>query len=311
MEQSRKSNKKVLDIFLPGMITAYGYRGCFPAISITGPACTLGCEHCRGYLLKSMYHTEYPEKLINLLKDLKKKGMIGALLSGGCDSQGKMPWKKFLPFLSKFNFELYLIAHGGMNISGEIAKMFKQSPIKQVLIDVIGDAETLRDIYHINDFEVMEKTLENVYSAGLKVAPHVIVGLNKGKIKGEYKALDMLSKHQTERVILVVLMPGILKVKPPFIEDVIDVFIHARKTFKHITLGCARPKGRYRRELEIALIEKKLVDAMALWSDEAVEKAINLGYSVNFYEGCCSIPLRKHIPILEQSYSIGVFKGTK
>ncbi len=306
MGKSQRNNKKILDIFLPGMITAYGYKGRFPAISITGSSCALGCEHCKGYLLESMFHARTPEKLIHLLKRFKERGMLGVLLSGGCDKNGRMPWEKFLPALTKFETDLYLIAHGGMNISKDLAMWFKNTPIKEVLIDVVGDQETLRSVYHIDDFSIMEDTLENVYSSGLKVAPHVIVGIHRGKIKGEFNALDMVARFQKEHIILVVLMPEIMNVKEPPIQDVLDVFTYARRIFNRVTLGCARPRGKYRRELEKKLIERNLIDAMALWSHESIKKALELGYTVNFYEGCCSIPLREHIPVLEQFNSVRV-----
>ena len=40
--------------YLPGMFVMDGVRGRYPAISITGPACGLGCDHCSGEILKSM-----------------------------------------------------------------------------------------------------------------------------------------------------------------------------------------------------------------------------------------------------------------
>lgn len=308
MEKPQIGNQKVLDVFLPGMIHAYGYRGRFPAVSITGPFCLLQCAHCKGYLLKYMYYANTPEKLVKLLKKLEKSGKLGALISGGCDKEGKMPWETFLPHLIKLQTSLYLIAHGGLNISKDTSLLFKKADIKQILIDVIGDPLTLKEIYHIDNFNVMEKTLYNVYSHELNVAPHVIIGIYRGKIRGEFDALDMLARFQRKHVILVVLMPNALEVNPPPINDVIKVFTYARKLFSRITLGCARPKGKYRRELEIALIERNLIDAMALWSDQAIERAQKLGYTIRFYEGCCSIELKEHIPILEQFYNIRVFK---
>ncbi len=307
MERPERSNRKVLDIFLPGMINAYGHRSRFPAVSITGPSCALGCEHCKGYLLKSMYHIRTPDELLRILNNFEKNGMIGALLSGGCDKNGRMPWKRFLPVLTNYETGLYLIAHGGMNISSDIAELFKNTPIKQILIDIVGDAETLKYVYHIDDFSVMENTLKNVYLSDLGVAPHVIIGIHGGKIKGEFSALDMLAEFQKEEVILVVLMPDVMNAETPDIKDVIEVFSYARKLFKRVTLGCARPRGKYRKVLETALLENNLIDAMALWSYEGIKKAKSLGYRVRFYEGCCSIPLRKEIPILKEFYGIGIF----
>lgn len=311
MGEFKRGSKEVLDIFLPGMINVFGQRGRFPAISITGPVCALSCAHCRGSLLHSMYYAENPEKLRKILLEFEKKDMIGALISGGCDKKGVMPWERFLPYLMDFDTKLYLIAHGGLYVSKKVAKMFKKSVIKQVLIDVTADYDTIKEIYHLNNTSLMEKTLDNLYSEGINVAPHVIIGIYKGRIKGEISALRLLAKYEKEKVILVILMPDILNVEPPPMDKVIEIFQYARGLFKEVTLGCARPRGKYRKILEERLIEEGLINKMALWSDEAIKKAKDLGYKINFYEGCCSIPLREHLPIFEEFYGIRVRKGTK
>ena len=306
MEQPKRGNRKVLDIFLPGMINVFGHRGRFPAISITGYGCALSCEHCKGTLLRSMYHVRTPQELKKLLSEFEEKGMHGVLLSGGCDINGKMPWDRFLPHLMDFNTTLYLIAHGGLYVSRNIAKMFKNSVIRQVLVDITCDHDTLREIYHIKEPSIIVKTLDNLYCEGIDVAPHIIIGIYKGKIKGEIHSLDLLSRYQKEKVILVILMPEVLGTLPPPLDEVVEVFRYARSLFKRVTLGCARPRGEYRRALEERLISEGLIDAMALWSNEAIKKAKDLGYTTNFYEGCCAITLRKHLPILEKFHGIRV-----
>ncbi len=297
MAQYKKGSREELAVFIPGMINSYGIKGRFPAISITGKTCALSCKHCKGYLLEDMVYVTSKEELLRTLSDFEKKGMIGALLSGGADRTGKLPWQRFLPSLIGFRTNLYLIAHGGINLPSEYASLMKKAGIKQVLIDVIGDKKTLAEIYHIQDFKVMENTLHNAYLYGPNVAPHVIAGLFYGRIRGEYDALDMIAEYSTENVIIVVFMPDILKVPPPKVEEVVRLFEYAHHKFDNVTLGCARPRGKYRRELEKRLIEKGLIKRMALWSSGAEEAAKKKGMKVKFYEGCCSIDLNVEIPI--------------
>ncbi len=297
MGKYRGSSEEELAVFIPGMINTYGKKGRFPAISITGTGCALSCKHCRGYLLQDMVHVHTKEELLYTLREFEKKKMIGALISGGADREGKLPWDRFLPALIDFDTTLYLIAHGGINLPEEYASGMREAGIKQVLIDVIGDARTLSEIYNIPDFSIMEKTLHNAYLHGPSVAPHVIAGLYYGKIRGEYNALDMIAQYSTKNVIIVVFMPDVLKVSPPDINDVIRLFEYANERFDNVTLGCARPRGKYRIELEKRLIEKGIIKKMALWSTDAIETAKKRNMKVKFYEGCCSIDLNVEFPV--------------
>ena len=291
MGLSEKDSRKVLDFYLPGMITIDGKTGLFPAISITGGSCALGCVHCKGYLLQGMIHCETPEKLIDTLKMLEKDGMLGALITGGCLLDGTIPLMPFLERLSTFKTNLYLTCHAGLNVDRELATAIKKAGIRQALIDVIGDEETFREIYHLNDHSIIKKSLDNLYMYGPDIVPHVVIGVNRGKIKGEFEALNLIHYFSNKRVVLVVLMPDILTAEPPPIDEVIEVFRYARQRFQEVSLGCARPRGRYRRELEIRLIEEGLIDRMALWSDDALSHAEKSGYSLNFKYTCCSVDI--------------------
>ncbi len=271
------------------MITLDGERGRYPAISITGKKCELSCLHCRGHLLQDMYHCESPEELLRTLRKLEEEGMEGALISGGCDLEGRMPWDRFLPSLLDFRTKLFISCHAGLYVSEEIAKLMGKSVISQALIDVVGDPETWSEIYRLRNYGKMEETLYNLFSYGPTVVPHIVVGIYYGRIKGEYRALEMLRPFKPRLVTLVVLMPSLLGVSPPPIDEVVEVFRAARSLFEEVALGCARPRGRYRYELEERLIGEGLIDRIAIWSDRAIDKARKLGYHLRFHYTCCSV----------------------
>jgi uncharacterized radical SAM superfamily protein len=79
-------------------------------------------------------------------------------------------------------------------------------------------------------------------------------------------------------------------VQPPPPGEVIDVLAYARLHLPEteISLGCARPRGRYRYELECRALECG-VTRMALWSDPAVKRARELGLQDDYRQTCCSI----------------------
>ncbi len=189
----------------------------------------------------------------------------------------------------RIDTSLYITAHAGLYVDEKTARDLGKTVIRQVLIDVVGDPDTYREIYRLSDFERMEETIHNLFHYGPEVIPHIVVGIHRGQIKGEFRALEMLRPYNPRIVTLVVLMPGIIPVDPPPIEEVLEVFRAARDMFRTVALGCARPRGRYRYELEERLISEGLIDRMALWSDRALKKAEEMGYVLNFKYTCCSV----------------------
>ena len=291
MGKSERRGEKVLDCFLPGMIHLDGKRGLYPAISLTGRKCMLGCLHCKGFLLEDMIPARGPGELVRVLKELEGKGMKGALISGGCDPAGRIPWEKFLPVLYGIETQLFLSCHTGMVVDRKTAELMRLSGIRQALIDVVGDEETLREIYRLPSLSLLENSLSNLFEYGPEVVPHVVVGINRGKIKGEFKALELLERWNPSLVVLVVIMPGPHKFPSPPVDEVVEVFREARKRFKNISLGCARPRGRYRYELEERLLEEGLVDRIAIWSERCINKAKEMGYKIRYHLTCCSVPV--------------------
>ena len=68
----------------------------FPSISVTGSFCALKCKHCNGKVLDTMLPAITPKELFNLCVELKSKGAVGCLISGGCLPNGSVPLHKFI-----------------------------------------------------------------------------------------------------------------------------------------------------------------------------------------------------------------------
>ena len=93
-------------------------------------------------------------------------------------------------------------------------------------------------------------------AAGLDIAPHIVAGLNFGRIAGEYQALERLKSYPVRRLIAVVVNPlkgtGLEGFRPPSPDEVARLLAAARECLPNARhhLGCARPHGRHRQELE-------------------------------------------------------------
>ncbi|RKZ26764.1 hypothetical protein DRQ29_04425 [bacterium] len=286
---------KKIKFYLPGMFILYGKRGKYPAVSVTGAECELQCKHCKGRLLKPMPPARNSEELLALARKWKNDGIEGILLSGGSTKDGYVPLYPILPAVPKLKeMGFYISAHTGY-ATQELAKAVAKAGVDQVLIDVVGDDETMRNILNLDGgVALVERSLDALFDEGLYVAPHIIIGLD-GKIKGEYNALEILKKYPINILEYVVLMPAVAMkndISPIPISDVLNILIEGRLMYPDIeqSLGCARPRGDYRYILEVWALRAG-INRMALWSDIAVEEAEKLGLDISYRYTCCSVSI--------------------
>lgn len=296
LSRARLGNKVTL--CLPGMFRVDGKTGLYPAVSITGSRCSLGCEHCRGKILEPMYSVADSRELVELCIKLEQEGALGCLVTGGSDARGRLPWKAFLEGIEKVKAStgLHVSVHSGM-LDSDTARALQEAGVDQALVEVVGARETWAQVMHLEQGpELLDETLEALYSSGLKVAPHIVAGIHGGKILGERRALEILRQYPVEILVWVAFMPlqgtPLGKAPPASPEEVARLIAESRFMFPgaFITLGCARPRGRKRLELERLALEAG-VQRIALYSEETVTAAQELGLEVEFQPACCSVPL--------------------
>ncbi|MEM2466821.1 MAG: radical SAM protein [Candidatus Bathyarchaeia archaeon] len=295
-----RSERKSIYFYAPSFAyykTAYFHSSCkdFPTISVTGRGCALNCKHCGGKVLETMRPARTPEELYNLCAKLKRNGAVGCLISGGCLPDGSVPLERFTEAIRrvKADFGLKIFAHVGI-VNYEKAVKLKEACVDAALIDVIGDNETIREIYNlkvtVRDYEDALKALSQ---SGLCFVPHVIVGLHYGRLKGEFYALQMISKYKPSALVVIAFMPvhGTImeNVKPPEPMEIAKVLATARVMFPKIpiALGCMRPKGKQRAETDTLAI-KAGADAIAFPSEEAIKYAKAQSYGISFSSHCCA-----------------------
>lgn len=290
---------KRVTLCLPGMFLVDGKTGLYPAISITGGRCSLGCDHCRGKILEPMYSAGNSRELLELCTRLEQEGVLGCLVTGGSDHNGRLPWREFLAGIEKVKTRtrLHVSVHSGM-LDMDTARALKEVGVDQALVEVVGAEETWTSVMHLEEGpKLLEETLEALYGCGLKVAPHIVAGIHGGKILGERKAMEILRQYPVEILVWVAFMPlkgtPLAQAVPACPEEVAMLMAESRLLFPDafITLGCARPRGRKRLELERLALEAG-VQKIALYSEETVEAAKGLGLEVEFQPSCCSVPIR-------------------
>ncbi len=247
--------------------------------------CSLNCSHCGGHYLKGMKPLE---------KGLGKEGegKKSFLLSGGCNASGQVPhfdkWEdiKVLSSLGSLNFHSGLVEEREAEKLGQVAQV--------ISFDFIADKETINGVYgleaspkdYISSYRYLRK-----YA---KVVPHLCIGINKGQIKGEYKALEVLKEEGASALSFIVFRPtpntAFANFSPPSFEEVTKLIATARIMFpiSPIFLGCMRPGGSYRGELD-SLALKAGVNKIVHPSPPARKMAKELGLTINRGEECCSL----------------------
>jgi lipoyl synthase len=267
----------------------------FPTISVTGTSCALNCKHCGGKVLETMRPALSPKELFELCTKLKQDGAQGCLVSGGCLPDGSVPLNPFISAIKRIKLELGLtvFVHTGI-INLETAVALKDAQVDAALIDVIGSKETIKKTYNLNvTLKDYADSLEALHKSELNFVPHVIVGLNEGKLDGELEAIKMISKVKPSAIVIIAFMPihGTAMAKTPATRpvDIAKVASVARLMFPEtpLILGCMRPKGALRRETDVLAL-KAGVDAVAFPSENAVKYAESKGYTVSFSSYCCA-----------------------
>ena len=267
----------------------------FATISLTGMACALNCAHCSRHLLETMYAAPTLAELVALGRRLQAQGCQGVLLSGGADAHGAVPLHPFLPAIAELKaMGLQVIVHTGL-ADEQTARGLCAAGVDQALFDVIGDEETIRAVYGLpytpQDYA---RGLATLRQAGLVVAPHVVIGLHYGQLRGELAALEIIQDVGADRVVLVVLRPlpdtPMAGVVPPAAEEVGRLTAVARLLMPDtpLLLGCARPAGQAKVPMErLAVLAG--ANVVAYPDPETVHLAAERGLQVEFLESCCTL----------------------
>jgi uncharacterized radical SAM superfamily protein len=268
----------------------------FLPVSVTGAACALQCDHCQAKVLEGMVSVKLGQDLFDVAQRLRAQGSEGLLVSGGSTRTGGVPLLPHLRHVPRIRDELGMrvIVHSGV-VSPELARGLAEAGVDGVMLDIIGADETIRDVYHLDltvaDFD---RSLALLAERGMRIIPHIVCGLHYGRFLGEHRALEMITRHPVSTLIIVVLVPLVGTpmghLPPPPVDDVTDFFAITRAALPEtkVNLGCARPLGAMKRQLDEAAVDCGL-NGIAYPAEGTIAYARSRGLEPRFYEYCCSL----------------------
>lgn len=266
-----------------GMTIQFDYPVDTAIISLTGGQCALDCAHCGGHYLQHMIPIwEAADRVAETTPSL--------LISGGCDLEGRVPVTAHLEKVVALRTGRRLNWHVGLISEAEAEAI---APYVDVIsLDFVGNDETIHEVYGLNKTVADYVECYHILQEHASVLPHVTIGLRGGELGHERPAMEKLAQMGLDGLVFLVFVPTpgtrYADRPPPAVADVASILAQARLLFpdKPIYLGCMRPKGRYRAELD-SLAIRAGVNKIVSPARPAVRLAESLGLSIVRGRECC------------------------
>jgi len=260
-------------------VICFAYPHNTKSISVTDQHCEQDCAHCGAHYLKSMLP-------ISAMQDSRATSF---LISGGC-LDGTVPIGKHVDELRVLKRGRRYNLHVGLMNETEIGEIAEIADC--ISFDFVGADETIRDVFGL------ERTVDDYIHCytklrqQVKVMPHICIGLHAGEIRGEYRAVELLQELGMDGLVFIIFTPTrgtrYAHCLPPKMEEVVKLLAWARQVcpLVPIHLGCMRPGGRYRSEIDQWAV-KIGMDIIVNPTPGAIALAKELGMSILRQEECC------------------------
>jgi len=288
-------------------------KNSFPAFSVTAGACALDCDHCQAKILEPMIPATNPEAFERKVRELiATEDLQGFLLSGGSNRRNEIRYERYYPALERLKRDfphLKVAVHSAL-LDDARARRMEAAGVDTVMMDVIGAAETIREVYHLErPVEDFEATLAALCGTRMQVVPHIVIGLHYGRILGEPRALDIVSRHPVHSLVLVVVMPFYARpgtFRTPDTSAVGRIFLEARERIadREVLLGCARPAGMHRRVTD-AYAAMAGLDGIAFPAEGTLAVATAIGRPAVQEHACCSMKTGRTITVHRRTAAAG------
>ncbi|MGI6554985.1 MAG: radical SAM protein [Bacillota bacterium] len=259
------------------------------SVSVTGTGCALNCAHCGKHYLKGMI------TLDAVLSGEGRSKYTSYLISGGCTTQGKVPLLPHLEQLRQLKKSARLNLHTGLIDREEACSLTEVADA--VSFDFVCSREILQKVYgldkNVSDYLESYRALVECFGTQ-KVIPHITIGLDRGQVTHEVKAVELLASEGISRLVILVLIPtpgtSFQRMPAPNLVETAAAIARIRALIPTtpIFLGCMRPGGAYRRQLDLLALRcgiNKIVQP----APNIFTAARELGLEVKTEKECCAL----------------------
>ena len=256
------------------------------SVSLTDHECQQKCAHCQGHYLKGM-------QMLSQLKTDSFSDYDAVLISGGSSKTGSVPITEHIDKILRLPERLRINLHPGFQPVAPLLQLKSRNPI--VSFDLPGSDAVIRDVFKLPYSAREFQELFVSYSKHFVTVPHVCIGLNRGQNSGEENTIDFLSGLQLDQAVFIIFRPTpgteFADASPPEPARVIEVLKYARRKLNcELLLGCMRPAGKYRSQIDILSWlhgVRKIVQP-----DHGLLNTLkDHGITINEYSNCCALNL--------------------
>ncbi|MHA1515366.1 MAG: radical SAM protein [Candidatus Heimdallarchaeaceae archaeon] len=266
----------------------------FPSISVTGNYCAQNCLYCNKHYLKGMKAITQPKNLVEYARKLVCKGGTGMLISGGYDEKSQVPLDDFLDSIAEIKKEtsLQINVHAGL-VEKEQAKKLYEIGVDVVSFDLITDTDVISEIL-MNGKKGSDYTRSYKFlvDAGLKVVPHICLGLYYGSEKGNFEALKTALEFNPETIVFLGLIPtkgtgmeNASIVKPEILAKAM-IYVRMNNPVIEQSLGCMRVRIPQYEEIAI----QSGINRIAIPKTRTLQYAKNnFDIEIKRIDSCCAL----------------------
>jgi uncharacterized radical SAM superfamily protein len=254
------------------------------SVSLTDRGCEQNCAHCNGHYLKGM-------QMLSKLDSGKLSEYEAVLISGGSSKNGSVPVEEHIDTILSLPGHLQLNLHPGYQPVEPLLPLKKRRPV--VSFDLPGSDAVIKNVFKLPYRAEDYRQLFISYARHFDTVPHICIGLNEGKDSGEESTLDFLAGQPARQTVFIIFRPTpgteLADAQPPELSRVCEVLSYARSRLKsQLLLGCMRPAGTYRRDVDILAWLygiRKIVQP----HHDLVKILERNGVTVNEYKNCCAL----------------------
>lgn len=252
-------------------------------ISLTDAYCQQNCRHCNGHYLRGMQ----PFSKISVV-DFEQYNSI--LISGGSSKSGHIPINEHIASLLSLPSHLKFNIHPGFQPVENLLGFNRENTV--ISFDLPSCDEVVRNIFKLKYSSNDYKELYLNYKKKFRTIPHITIGLAQNTCNSEIETIDFLKKQDPEKVVFLVFRPTpdteMQNIAPPSLEKVIKIVKHALENLNcQINLGCMRPSGAYRKNLDI-LMWMHGIKTMVMPNHQLQKILSNNDIEITTKNQCCS-----------------------
>ncbi|MDD4351954.1 MAG: radical SAM protein [Candidatus Gracilibacteria bacterium] len=219
-------------------------------------------------------------------------GTKSILLSGGSNMAGVVDLEPYQEQIIELKQKYKINAHLGLLTY--LPAYSLSSLLDVVSFDFPASERVILEVYHLDKTMADYIQSYQLLSEILPVEVHLTVGLEFGKVQGEFEVLKLLSELGVKQLVLNVFVPtagtAMAELAAPPLSDVVKVFAKARELFKKVSLGCMRPAGKYREALDLGALDLGF-DIIVQATTKVREEAQQRGLEIKEFDECCAFLL--------------------